>query len=330
MGPAEMRRIADDKEETCRHHGAVTFDDGRDVAQLIRVGLDREAAEEGARQRGSEKEPEMSETLSADALVSIKGKQQATWSSGDYAVIGTTLQMMGEHLCEAVDVCAGWKVLDVAAGNGNASLAAARRGCDVIATDYVEGLLERALRRADADGVPLTTRVADAENLPFEDDTFDAALSTVGVMFTPNPRRAAQELIRVVRRGGRIGLANWTPEGFVGQMFKIVGSHVAPPAGVPSPLEWGTESRLEDLLGGECDLVVTRRNHTFRFRSAEDYFETFKEFYGPLVKAFAALDEPGRRSLRDQLVGLADRCKRKDNDALSVDAEYLEVVATRR
>jgi ubiquinone/menaquinone biosynthesis C-methylase UbiE len=272
----------------------------------------------------------MSETLTADALASIKEKQQATWSSGNYAVIGTTLQMMGESLCEAVDVCAGWKVLDVAAGNGNAALAAARRGCEVVATDYVGDLLERARQRAEADGVPLTTQIADAEDLPFEGATFDAALSTVGVMFTPDPRRAAQELIRVVRPGGRIGLANWTPEGFVGQMFKIVGQHVPPPADVPSPLEWGTEPRLEELLGAECDLVVTRRNHTFRFRSAVEYFETFKTFYGPLVKAFAALDEPGRRSLGDQLVGLANGCKRKDNEALSIDAEYLEVVATRR
>jgi len=272
----------------------------------------------------------MSETLTADALASIKEKQQATWSSGNYAVIGTTLQMMGEHLCESVDVCAGWKVLDVAAGNGNAALAAARRGCEVVATDYVGALLERARRRAEADGVPLTTQTADAENLPFEDATFDAALSTVGVMFTPDPGRAAQELIRVVRPGGRIGLANWTPEGFVGQMFKIIVQHVPPPAGVPSPLQWGTEARLKELLGDECDLLVSRRNHTLRFRSALDFFETFKAFYGPVVKALAALDEPGRRSLGDQLVGLANGCNRTDNAALSVDAEYLEVVATRR
>jgi SAM-dependent methyltransferase len=326
-----MGRSADDREEAFRHHLPVTFvDRPRDVAQLIRAGRDREAAEQGANGRGSEKELAMTETLTADALASIKEKQQATWSSGNYAVIGTTLQMMGEHLCEAVDVCAGWKVLDVAAGNGNAALAAARRGCEVVATDYVEALLEQARRRAEADGVALTTQIADAEDLPFEDGSFDAVLSTVGVMFTPDPRRAAQELIRVVRPSGRIGLANWTPEGFVGHMFKIVGQHVPPPAGVPSPLQWGTESRLEDLLGGDCDLVVTRRNHTFRFRSAVDYFETFKAFYGPLVQALAALDEPGRRSLADQLVGLADEAKRKGNAALTIDAEYLEVVATRR
>jgi SAM-dependent methyltransferase len=331
MEPAEMRCSTDDRDQTIGDHDAVTFVDGPpDVAQLVRIGRDREAAEQGAARQPSEKEQKMTETLTADVLASIKEKQRATWSSGNYAVIGTTLQMMGEHLCEAVDVCAGWKVLDVAAGNGNVALAAARRGCEVVATDYVEHLLERALRRAEADGVPLTTQVADAENLPFKDETFDAALSTVGVMFTPDPPRAARELIRVVRPGGRIGLANWTPEGFVGQMFKIVGQHVPPPTGVPSPLEWGTEARLEDLLGGECDLVVTRRNHTFRFRSAEDYFETFKVFYGPLVKALAALDETGQRSLGDQLVGLANRCNRGDNPALSIDAEYLEVVAARR
>lgn len=271
----------------------------------------------------------MNSTLTLDDLAVIKQRQQATWSAGDYAVIGTSLQIMGEQLCEAVDVCAGWKVLDVAAGNGNAALAAARRGCAVTATDYVEDLLDRARRRADADGLPLTTKVADAEDLPFEDDSFDAVLSTVGVMFTPDPERAARELIRVVRPRGRIGLANWTPEGFVGQMFKIVGQHVAPPAGVPSPLQWGTHARLEALLGAECDLEVARRTFTFRYRSAQDHFETFKEFYGPLVKALAALDEAGRTSLRDQLVRLADDFNRNGSGALTVDAEYLEVVATR-
>ena len=271
----------------------------------------------------------MSETLTLDALTAVKEKQHATWSSGDYAVIGTSLQLMGEQLCEAVDLSAGWKVLDVAAGNGNAALAAARRGCEVVATDYVEGLLDRARRRADADGLTLTTKVADAEDLPFADDSFDAVLSTVGVMFTPDPRRAARQLVRVVRPGGRIGLANWTPEGFVGQMFRIIGRHVPPPAGVPSPLQWGTEAGLEALLGDECDLEVTRRSFTFRYRSAHDYFETFSAFYGPIVKALAALDETGRRSLRDQLVTLAEDHNRNENDALTIESEYLEVIAIR-
>ena len=272
----------------------------------------------------------MSETLTLEALTAVKEKQHATWSSGDYAVIGTTLQLMGEQLCEAVDVSAGWKVLDVAAGNGNAALAAARRGCEVVATDYVEDLLDRARRRADADGLTLTTKVADAEDLPFADGSFDAVLSTVGVMFTPDPRRAAHQLVRVVRPGGRVGLANWTPKGFVGQMFRIVGGHVPPPAGVPSPLQWGTEEGIEALLGSECDVEVTRRSFTFRYRSAHDYFETFGAFYGPIVKALAALDEAGRASLRDQLVALAEDHNRNENDALSIDSEYLEVVATRR
>jgi SAM-dependent methyltransferase len=272
----------------------------------------------------------MTTTLTLDALAAVKEKQQATWASGDYAVIGTSLQIIGERLCEAVDVAAGQTVLDVAAGNGNASLAAARRGCEVTATDYVESLLERARRRADADGLPLTTKVADAEDLPFEDASFDVVLSTVGVMFTPNPDRAAAELLRVVRPGGRIGLANWTPEGFIGQMFKVVGAHVPPPAGVPSPLQWGTEARVQELLGGEAKVETERRHFTFRFRSAEDYFETFKEFYGPLLKASAALDVDGQRSLRDQLVALANGANRNTDGALTIDSEYLEVVATRR
>lgn len=272
----------------------------------------------------------MSTTLTLDALEAVKAKQQATWASGNYATIGTTLQIMGERLCEAVDVMAGWKVLDVAAGNGNASLAAARRGCDVTATDYVEHLLERASLRAIAEELPLTTQVADAEDLPFEDASFDAVLSTVGVMFTPNPERAAAELVRVVRPGGRIGLANWTPEGFVGQMFKIVGAHNPPPAGVPSPLLWGTDDQLEALLGADCDLEVTRRHFAFRFRSANDYFETFKDYYGPLVKAWAAQDDAGKASLRSALVALADEYNRSTAGGLVVDSEYVEVVATRR
>lgn len=271
----------------------------------------------------------MKTTLTLDALAAVKDKQRATWASGDYAVIGTSLQIIGERLCEAVDVSAGQTVLDVAAGNGNASLAAARRGCEVTATDYVESLLERARRRADADGLSLTTQVADAEDLPFEDASFDVVLSTVGVMFAPNPERAATELLRVVRPGGRIGLANWTPEGFIGQMFKIVGAHVPPPAGIPSPLQWGTDLRVEELLGGEAKVETERRHFTFRFRSAEDYFETFKHFYGPLVQAWAALDAGGRRSIHEQLVALADGANRNTDGALTIDGEYLEVVATR-
>ncbi|HYH50792.1 MAG TPA: class I SAM-dependent methyltransferase, partial [Acidimicrobiia bacterium] len=265
--------------------------------------------------------------MNSDDLDVIKQRQQATWASGDYAVIGTTLQIVGESLCEAVDPSAGWRVLDVAAGNGNAALAAARRGCDVTATDYVKELLELARRRADAEGLPLATEAADAENLPYDDGSFDAVLSTFGVMFTPNPEQSAGELLRVCRSGGRIGLANWTPDGFVGRMFKLVGQHVPPPAGVPSPLAWGTADRVGELLGGGADVSSTVRQFTFRYRSAEDWFETFKTYYGPLVRAWAALDDAGQQSLRDQLVTLAHGANRDTRGALTVPSDYLEVVA---
>jgi SAM-dependent methyltransferase len=271
-------------------------------------------------------------TLRLDELEAIKQKQQVTWSSGDYAVIGTSLQIVGESLCEAVDVAAGARVLDVAAGNGNASLAAARRGCEVVASDYVGALLARARARADAEGLRLTTKEADAEHLPFEDGTFDTVLSTFGVMFTPNPEQAARELVRVCRPGGdgRIGLANWTPEGFVGQMFRIVGAHVPPPAGIPSPLAWGTEDRLHGLfdVGTAAKVEVTRRHFVFRYRSADDFATTFCTYYGPLVKAWAALDADGRASLRGQLVALAEAANRNPSGGLAVPSEYLEVVIT--
>ena len=271
----------------------------------------------------------MSTTLTADDLTAIKAKQQATWASGDYAVVGTTLQIVGETLCEAVDITAGWQVLDVAAGNGNATLAAARRGAVVIASDYVEALLEGAQRRADAEGLSIETRAADAENLPFEDASFDAVLSTFGVMFVPDPDRAAAELVRVCRPRGVIGLANWTPSGFVGQMLKIVGQHAPPPAGVPSPSAWGTEDRLQELLGSSTKLEITPRSFAFRYRSADDFFDTFKDFYGPLVRAWGVVDDAGQTSLREQVTALAEAHNRSTTGALAVPSEYLEVVAHR-
>lgn len=271
----------------------------------------------------------MSTTLTQEDLDTIKTRQQATWASGDYSVIGTTLQIVGESLCEAVDLAAGSQVLDVAAGNGNASLAAARRGCQVTASDYVEALLEGASRRAAAEGLAIETRVADAENLPFADASFDAVLSTFGVMFVPDPERAAAELVRVCRPGGAIGLANWTPTGFIGQMFKVIGQHVPPPAGVPSPLAWGTDERLAELLGPNVKLEVNRRHFVFRYRSASHFFETFKTYYGPTVRAWAALDEAGQASLRDGLIALADEHNRNAAGALAVPSEYVEVVAHR-
>jgi ubiquinone/menaquinone biosynthesis C-methylase UbiE len=269
----------------------------------------------------------MTAVLSPEALGAVKEKQQATWASGDYAVIGTSLQIVGETLCEAVDVQAGWKVLDVAAGNGNASLAAARRGCEVTASDYVEALLEGTARRAEGEGLRVERRVADAEALPFDDGGFDAVLSTFGVMFTPDHERAGAELVRVCRPGGRIGLACWTPEGVVGEVLRTVAAHVPPPAGVPSPLLWGTVEHLGEVLPG-CQLEVRERAFTFRYRSAQHWFETFRDFYGPVHKAWTVLDEAGRASLERELVALLEGANRAGSSSLCVDAAYLEVVAT--
>ena len=261
-------------------------------------------------------------------LESVKERQRTTWGAGDYAVIGTTLQLTGEQLCEAVDLAAGSRVLDVAAGNGNASLAAARRGARVVATDYVESLLAGTAARAAAEGLRIDVRPADAEALPFEDGSFDVVLSTFGVMFTPDPDRAAAELRRVCRAGGRIGLTNWTPTGFVGRMFAIVGRYAPPPAGVPSPLQWGRRDRLDELFAG-CTLDVRTASFVFRYRSAQDWLETFRTFYGPMHKAFAAVaDDDARRSFEADLLELAESANTATDGTLRVPSEYLEVVVT--
>jgi SAM-dependent methyltransferase len=268
-------------------------------------------------------------TPTADT-VAIKSRQQATWASGDYAVIGTTLQLVGESLCEAVDVEAGQQVLDVAAGNGNASLAAARRGAEVTATDYVGALLEGTRRRAAAEGLTIDCREADAEALPFPDASFDVVVSTFGVMFTPNQEQAAAELLRVCRPGGRIGLTNWTPAGFVGRMFKIVGAHVPPPAGISSPLLWGTDERLGELFGpGVRSLSTPRREFVFRYRSAQDWLDTFRTYYGPTLKAFGALDEAGAAAFERELLALAESANTSTTGRLRVPSEYVEAVAER-
>jgi SAM-dependent methyltransferase len=263
-------------------------------------------------------------------LTALKGRQRTAWASGDYAVIGTTLQIVGESLAEACDLRTDERVLDVAAGNGNATLAAARRGCLVISTDYVGALLERGAERAAAERLQVEFQEADAEALPFDDASFDAVVSTFGVMFAPDHAKSAAELLRVCRRGGRIGLANWTPEGFIGQLFKIVGAHVPPPAGVPSPLAWGTEARLEELLGSGAKVEVTRRHFVFRYRSAQDFFDTFVTYYGPTLRAWGALDDAGKQSFQTQLVALADEHDRGPAGSLAVSSEYLEVVAHRQ
>lgn len=271
----------------------------------------------------------MTTMLQQPDYAAIKQKQQSTWGAGDYAVIGTTLQIVGESLCEAIDLAAGERVLDVAAGNGNATLAAARRWADVTSTDYVDALLARGKERAAADRLPVTFQQADAEALPFPDESFDAVLSTFGVMFTPNQEKAASELLRVCRRGGRIGLANWTPDGFIGQLFKTIGSHLPPPAGVRSPALWGSEARLQELFPGQ-KIEAARKHFNFRYRSPEHWLEVFRTYYGPTNRAFAALAPDRQAALESDILSLLKRLNRGGAASLIVPGEYLEVVVSRR
>lgn len=262
-------------------------------------------------------------------LAAIKGRQQKAWSSGDYAIVGVTLQIVGETLCEAVDLRAGQRVLDVAAGNGNATLAAARRFAEVTSTDYVGSLLERGRERAMADRLPVAFREADAEALPFADASFDVVLSTFGVMFAPDQQRAADELIRVCRPGGKIGLANWTPEGFVGQLFKTIGKHLPPPFGVQSPSLWGNRSHLDKLFGSKASVAAQSRNFVFRYKSLEHWIEIFRSYYGPVVKAFEALDATAGAALKADIEALLEKFNIADDGTLVIPGEYLEVVITR-
>jgi len=260
----------------------------------------------------------------------VKSRQQAAWGAGDYAVIGTTLQIVGESLAEACDLKTDERVLDGAAGNGNATLAAARRGCLVTSTDYVGSLLERAAERARAERLDVTFQTADAEALPFADARFDAAISTFGVMFAPDHERAAAELARVVRPGGRIGLANWTPDSLVGRMFTVLGRYAPPPAGVQPPSLWGTEAHLRRLFGDTAATVqVTPRHFVFRYRSAAHFVDVFRTWYGPVTKAFAAQPPEKAEALAGELADLLNGLNRAGPDSLVVPSEYLEVVVTR-
>jgi SAM-dependent methyltransferase len=261
----------------------------------------------------------------------IKQRQQATWASGDFAVIGVTLQIVGESLAEAADVRAGEQVIDIAAGNGNATLAAAHRFARVTSTDYVPALLEKGRARAAAEGLAVEFREADAEALPFADASFDVALSTFGIMFTPNHAQSASEMMRVLRPGGRAGMANWTPEGFIGQLFKTIGKHVPPPAGVKSPGLWGTEDHLQQLFGERAARIGAQRKiFNFRYESAAHWLQIFRDFYGPVHKAFGALDDAGKQALEGDLLALLERSNTAGAASLVVPAEYLEVVITKR
>jgi ubiquinone/menaquinone biosynthesis C-methylase UbiE len=260
----------------------------------------------------------------------IKSRQQTAWGSGDYAMIGTTLQIVGEMLCEAVDLRSNHRVLDVAAGNGNATLAAARRFADVVSTDYVGALLDRGRERAKADRLPVTFQEADAEALPFADASFDVVLSTFGVMFTPNQEQAANELRRVCRLGGKIGMANWTPEGFIGRLFKTIGKYVPPAPGVKSPALWGSKAHLDTLFGSKTIVAAESRNFVFRYKSPKHWLELFRTYYGPVLKAFEAIDPNAREALAADLYALLDEFNLAEDGTLVVPSEYLEIVVIKK
>ena len=264
-------------------------------------------------------------------LAAVKTRQQAAWSTGDYAVVGTTIQIVGESLCEALDLRAGSRVLDVAAGNGNATLAAARRWSEVTSTDYVPSLLESGRARAQAEGHAIRFQEADAENLPFPDASFDAVMSTFGVMFTPDQDKAASELARACKPGGKIGLANWTPESFIGQLFKTIGKYIPPAPGVKSPALWGTRARIEELFGRTAaEIRTTSRQFTFRYRSPEHWIEVFRTYYGPMHKTYGALDAARQADFTRDLLALMERGNRSGDGTLVLPSEYLEVVIERK
>lgn len=266
----------------------------------------------------------------APDLAAIKARQQATWASGDFAVVGVTLQIVGESLAEAADVRAGERVIDIAAGNGNATLAAARRFARVTSTDYVPALLEKGRARAAAEGLAVEFREADAEALPFSDASFDLALSTFGVMFAPDHARAAAEMRRVVRPGGRIGMANWTPDGLIGQLFRIVSRYLPPPAGLAPPVLWGAEDHLRQLFGADmAHAHLERKMFNFRYASSAHWLQVFRDYYGPLNKAFGALEPGAGDALARDLLALVEGCNTAGAGSLVAPAEYLEVVLTR-
>jgi ubiquinone/menaquinone biosynthesis C-methylase UbiE len=268
--------------------------------------------------------------VSGPDLAAVKQRQQATWAGGDYAVVGTTLQIVGETLAEAADVRGGERVLDVAAGNGNASLAAARRFAEVTSTDYVPDLLDKAAARAAAEGLEMAFQVADVEDLPFADASFDVVLSTFGVMFAPDHQRTADEMLRVLRPGGRLGMANWTPESFIGQLFKLIGRYVPPPAGLQPPAAWGTETHCAALFGTSAAMRCERRQFNFRYRSAAHFVQVFRDWYGPTQKAFATLAAAGQKALEADLLALLGKHNTAGMSSLVVPSEYLEVIVTKR
>jgi len=277
-------------------------------------------------------DPAESTTLPEPDLEAIKARQQATWSTGDYHVIATQIQIVSELLIERLDVRSTERVLDVATGSGNAAIAAARRGCEVVGIDYVPALLERARRRSKAEGLSIDFVEGDAEALTFLDGSFDVVTSVFGAMFAPDQDRTAAELLRVTRSGGRIGVVAHTPDGYIGQLFRTIARHVPPPAGLRSPIQWGTEVRLRELFGAETSGIRTeKRTYAFRGRSAEAWVETWRREYGPIRKAFDAVSGVGGRvALEQDIVELIGRFNRAADGTMVVPSEYLEAVIVKR
>jgi SAM-dependent methyltransferase len=279
------------------------------------------------------RETEVTTTASrspAADLAAIKGRQRATWASGDYAAVAARIPLVAELLVDRADLAAGSRVLDVATGSGNAALAAARSGCTVVGLDYVPALLDRAGLRAAAEGLAIELVEGDAEALPFADASFDAVLSVFGVMFAPDQERAAAELLRVCRPGGTVALASWAPDGFLGDLFRTIGAHVPPPAGLASPMAWGDRDHLAGLLGDGVGVTATERVYTFRFPSPEAFVDFFRAHYGPTLKAFEALDAGGRERLAADIAALVRGRDRRGGGAVAVPGAYLEVVAVKR
>jgi ubiquinone/menaquinone biosynthesis C-methylase UbiE len=273
----------------------------------------------------------MSAPAQAPDLAAIKQRQQQTWASGDFAMVGATLSIVSELLCEAVDLRSGQRVLDVATGSGNTAIAAARRWCDVIGIDYVPALLERGRERATAERLDVTFVDGDAEGIPFPDASFDAVLSTFGSMFAPDQDKAAGELLRVCRPGGKIGMANWTPDSFIGELFRLNGRFVPPPARLQPPPLWGTEEHLRHLFDDRISgLQTVRRDYVFRWLSADHWIEFFRSYYGPTLKTFEALDAARQEEYANELRELVRRHNRSGDSTMVVPSAYLEVVATKR
>jgi len=273
----------------------------------------------------------MSTATTLAGLSGIKARQQETWASGDFAVIAARIVLVSEWLADTADLRAGWRVLDVACGNGNATLAAARCGTHVLGVDYVPGLLEGGRRRAAAERLDVEFRLGDAEDLPVPDASFDAVLSVFGAMFAPDQQRTAGEIIRVTRPGGTVGLASWTPDGFVGEMFGVIAQHVPGPAGLASPMLWGTEQHLASLFGDTAaGIRSVQRTFTLRSASPEQFVADYRRWYGPTLKAFEALGDDGRAALAADLASLARRWDRNDGGSIAIPATYLESIITLR